>query len=131
VVIAASGDKVAVSWFRCGGIFARVSNNQGATWGPIRKLIGAASCDGDFAASPNSVAVMGDRIVVTYSAASAFGGGRIGLFRTTNDFANFTDDPITNNYQPEHLVGFLMVDGSVRLAAAFERPGLVKFRRQT
>jgi hypothetical protein len=129
-VVAADGNKVAVSWFRCGGIFARVSNDQGATWGPIRKLIDAASCDGDFAAAPNSIAVEGDRIVVTYSAASAFGGAWVGLFRTTNDFATFSDDPITNNLHLEHLVGYLTVGGKTRLGAAFQRDDAIRFRRQ-
>jgi hypothetical protein len=128
--IAVDGDKVAVTWFKCGGIFARVSNDAGANWGPIRKLIDAASCDGDFAAAPNSIAVDGDRVVVAYSAASAFGGGWIGLFRTTTDFASFSDDPITNKFQVEHLVGYLTVGGVTRLAAAFQNGDAVRFRRQ-
>src|SRR5688572_25784025 len=31
-VIAAAGNKVAVAWFRCGALWARVSNNRGQTW---------------------------------------------------------------------------------------------------
>ena len=119
-----------VGWFRCDGLYARVSEDNGTTWKPIRKLIDAASCDGDFAASPNSIAARGDRIAMTYSAASAFGGGWIGLFRTTTEFASFSDDHITNRYQPEHLVGYLTVDGSVKLGAAFAKPDVIKFRRQ-
>ncbi len=129
-VIAASGDKVALAWFRCNALYARVSNNSGATWGPIRKLLDTASCDGDFAASVNSINIRGNRIVVTYNAASAFGGGQIGLFRTNNDFASFSDDPITTDWQPEHIVGYLTVGGKVKLAAAFQRDDNVRFRRQ-
>ena len=75
-------------------------------------------------------AVRGDRIAMAYSAASAFGGGWIGLFRTTTEFSGFKDDPITSNFQPEHLVGYMTFGGNVKLAAAFEKPGVVKFRRQ-
>jgi hypothetical protein len=129
-VIDAEGSKVAVAWFRCNALYARVSNDHGQTWGPIRKLLDTASCDGDFAASPNSIAIEGNRIAVTYSAASAFGGGWIGLFRTTTDFASFSDDPITSNFQPEHLVGYIRVNGVTKLAAAFQHPDKVRFRRQ-
>ena len=129
-VIDAEGSKVAVAWFRCNALYARVSNDRGQTWGPIRKLLDTASCDGDFAAAPNSIAIDGSKIVVTYSAASAFGGGWIGLFRTNNDFASFSDDMITSNFHPEHLVGYVTVAGVTKLAAAFERPGVIRFRRQ-
>lgn len=130
-VMDAEGSKVAVAWFRCNALYARVSNDRGKTWGPIRKLLDTASCDGDFAASPNSIAIDGSKIVIAYSAASAFGGGWIGLFRTNNDFASFSDDMITSNYHPEHLVGYVTVGSATVLAAAFERPGVIRFRRQT
>jgi hypothetical protein len=129
-VIDATGNRVAVGWFRCDGLYARVSEDNGTTWKPERKLIDAASCDGDFAAAPNSIALRGDRIAMAYSAASAFGGGWIGLFRTTTEFATFTDDQIWNGFQPEHLVGYITVNGNAKLAGAFEKPGVVKFRRQ-
>jgi hypothetical protein len=129
-VIAAEGSKVAVVWFRCTSISARVSNDWGATWGPIQKLFDTASCDGDFAASPNSLAIDGNKIALAYSAAGFFGGS-IGLIRTTNDFASFSDVTITNNYQPEHLVGYVTVDGHTKLAAAFQKGDAVKYRRQT
>ena len=107
-----------------------MSDDFGQTWKPIRKLIDAASCDGDFAASPNSIAVRGDRIAMAYSAASAFGGGWIGLFRTTTEFAGFKDDTIWNKVQPEHLVGYMTFGGNVKPAAAFAKPDVIKFRRQ-
>jgi hypothetical protein len=130
-VMDAEGSKVAIAWFRCNALYARVSNDRGLTWGPIRKLLDTASCDGDFAAAQSSIAIDGNKIVIAYSAASAFGGGWIGLFRTTNDFASFSDDMITANYHPEHLVGYVTVAGVAKLAAAFERPGVIRFRRQT
>jgi hypothetical protein len=129
-VIDATGNRVAVGWFRCDGVYARVSEDNGATWKPTRKLVDAASCDGDFAASPNSIALRGDRIALAYSAAGAFGGGCICLVRTTTEFASFSDDPIWNDFQPEHLVGYMTFGGNVKLAGAFEKPGIIKFRRQ-
>lgn len=128
-VIAAEGSKVAVAWFRCTALYARVSNDWGQTWGPIRKLLDTASCDGDFAAAPNSIAIDGNKIAMAYSAAGFF-GGEIALIRTTNDFASFTDDTITANFHPEHLVGYVTVGAVTKLAAAFERPGVARFRRQ-
>jgi len=129
-VIAASGDKVAVSWFRCDALYARVSNDRGQTWGPIQRLLRHGGCDGDFVAVQRSIAIHGNRIVIAYAAASAFGGGWIGLFRTGNDFAHYSDKMITSQYHSEHLVGYVRVGGVSKLAAAFERPGVVRFRRQ-
>lgn len=128
-VIDAEGSKVAVAWFRCNALYARVSNDWGATWGPIRKLFDTASCDGDFAATQNSIAISGSKIVIAYSAAGFFGGS-IGIIRTTTDFASFSDNTITSQYQPEHLVGYVTVGGVIKLAAAFQNGDAVRFRRQ-
>ena len=130
-VIAAAGDKVAVAWTRCDAVYARVSNDRGQTWGPIRELIGHAACGGDFFASPLSIAVNGRRIAVAYNAAGIVGNGEVGLIRTTNNFVNFSDDEISSGFQAEHLVGYLNVSGQTRLGAAFQPDETrVRFRRQ-
>ena len=129
-VIAAAGSKVAVSWMTCSAVVARVSNDHGQTWGPIRTLIEHAACGGDFIAVQNSIAIRGDRIAVAYGAAGIVGDGEVGLIRTNNDFASFSDDMIAPKFHPGHLVGYLTVGGKVKLGAAFERPDVVRFRRQ-
>jgi hypothetical protein len=128
-VIAAAGDKVAVAWFRCGALWARVSNNRGQTWGPARKLIEHAACDGDFIAVQQSIAIRGGRIVVAYGAAGIVGDGEVGLFSTKSDFANFSDNMIADKFRTE-LVGFVTVSGDAKLASAFSRGDRVRFRRQ-
>jgi hypothetical protein len=129
-VIAAAGDKVAVAWFKCGGVFARVSNDRGQTWGPVRKVIDHAACFGDFGTSPRSIAIRGNRIVITYLAFAIESPGWVGLIRTRNDFATFSDDMVTNRAHDEHLVGYVTVGGATKLAAAFDRGDRIRFRRQ-
>jgi hypothetical protein len=129
-VIAAYGDKVAVAWMTCDAVVARVSNNNGATWGPIRTLIEHAACDGDFIAAPNSIAIRGSRIAVEYSSAGIVGDGDESLIRTTSDFASFSDDMIASVGHVEHLVGYLQVAGNTKLAAVFQRGDNIRFRRQ-
>lgn len=129
-VIAAAGDKVAVSWFKCGAIWARVSNDRGTTWGPARKIIRHAACGGDFIAVQQSIAIRDGRIVVAYTAAGIVGDGEVGLISTRNDFASFSDDMIAERFHAAHLVGFVTVGAGTKLAAAFERPDRIRFRRQ-
>ena len=126
-VIDAAGDKVAVAWFRCNAIWARVSNDRGQTWGPARKLVEHAGCDGDFIAVQSSIAIQGDRIALTYHAAGFF-SSEVRLIRTRSDFATFSDVQIAKRFQLEHLVGFLRAAGEWRLAAAFQREDRVRFR---
>ena len=95
-VIAAEGNKVAVAWMTCNAVVARVSNDKGQTWGPIRTLVEHAACDGDFIAAPNSIAIRGNRIAVEYTSFGIFGDGEENLIRTTNDFASFSDDEISS-----------------------------------
>lgn len=128
-VIDAAGDKVAVSWFKCKGIFARVSDDGGQTWGPIRKLVDHVGCEGDFIAVQSSIAIRGDRIALAYHAAGFF-SGEVRLIRTTNNFASFSDKQIADRSHFEHLVGFVRAGGEWRLAAAFQRNETVRFRRQ-
>jgi len=131
VVIAAAGNKVAVAWFRCDALYARVSNDRGATWGPTRELVGHAACGGDFFASPESIAVNGKRIGFSYSFAGIPNVGGVALIRTMNNFVNFTDDTIANGFHFEHLVGYVSVSGQTRLGAAFQPDSnRVRFRRQ-
>jgi hypothetical protein len=128
-VIASERDKVAVAWFRCDGIYARVSNDRGLTWGPKRSILSHAACDGDFGASPRSIAVRGSRIVVTYSAFSLTDGWD-GIISTTNDFASFSDKRIWTRRSDEHMVGFVKAAGATRLAAALDTGDRVRFRRE-
>jgi hypothetical protein len=129
-VIAARGNKVAVAWFKCGGLFARVSNDRGQTWGPVREVLDHVACFGDFGASQRSIAIRGDRIVIAYIAFGIKSPGWVGIIRTTNNFATFSDDAITQKGHDEHLVGYVTVGGNVKLAAAFDPGDRVRFRRQ-
>jgi hypothetical protein len=129
-VIAAAGNKVAVAWFRCNGIFAKVSNDKGLTWGPRKKLLGHQACFGDFGASQTSIAIRGERIVVTYGAVGLGSPGWMGIITTKNDFASFRDRQVTSRFQEEHLVGFVTAGSKARLAAAFDTGDRVRFRRQ-
>jgi hypothetical protein len=131
-LIAAQGSKVAVVWSRCQGIFARVSNDHGATWGPVRTLFDEFnSCEADAAAGQESVAIRDGRIAVSYGIASAFGGGENRLIRTSNDFASFTDDGLGSPYHRAELIGFVTVSGSRKLADAFQKGfDNIRYRRQ-
>jgi hypothetical protein len=129
-VIAAAGDKVAVAWFRCNAIYARVSNDRGAHWGPVRKLLSHQACTGDFGADPRSIAIHGGKIVVTYLAFGLGSPGWVGVIRTADDFATHTDETIVHTGHNEHLVGFVKAGGIYRLAAAFDPGDSVRFRRQ-
>ncbi|MGI8929483.1 MAG: hypothetical protein ACR2H0_08505 [Candidatus Limnocylindrales bacterium] len=130
-LIRAQGSKVVVAWFKCGGLFVRVSNDHGATWGPARRLLSNDSCGGDFAANWSSVAIDGSRVVAVYVGRGAFGGGVARLIDTTTDFASRTVDTISSNVQLEHMVGFVSVAGADKLAAAFNPFGKIRFRRET
>jgi hypothetical protein len=131
-VIAAAGNKVAVAWFKCGGLFAKISNDRGLTWGPARKLLEHQACWGDFGASQRSIAIRGDRIVVTYLAFGIESPGWVGIISTTNDFAPFdiSDQKVANRSHDEHLVGFLTAGSTTKLAAAFDPGRRVRFRRE-
>lgn len=129
-VIAAAGDKVAVAWLDCDAMYARVSDDRGQTWGPIRELVPHAICGGDFGALPRSLAIRGDRMVLSYLAFSFFGPGFVGLVSTTNDFATFDDEPIAQGDQDEHLVGFIRAEGVIKLGAAFDTGDRIRFRRE-
>jgi hypothetical protein len=129
-VIAADGDKVAVAWFKCNAIYARVSNDRGAHWGPVRKLLTHQACTGDFGADPRSIAIHGGKIVVAYLAFGLGSPGWVGVIRTSNDFATHTDETIAHTGQNEHLVGFVKAGGIYRLAGAFDSGDSVRFRRQ-
>ena len=79
-----------MAWFRCNAIYARVSNDRGAHWGPVRKLLQHQACTGDFGADPRSIAIHGSKIVVTYLAFGLGSPGWVGVFRTSDDFATHT-----------------------------------------
>lgn len=65
-IIGAEGDKVVVAWTRCADLFARVSIDRGASWGPIRKLADHP-CPGEIGAYPNNVDIFGGSIAIEYS----------------------------------------------------------------
>lgn len=132
VVIAAAGNKVAVAWFRCDEIQARVSNDRGQTWGPIQTLVQHAACGGDFFAFPTFIDTRGGKIAVTYHAAGIPNFSAVGLIRTSNDFVIKRDDFISSGFHFDHFVGFVRVGGANRLAAVFQPDQeRVRFRRQT
>jgi hypothetical protein len=128
-VIAAAGDKVAVAWIRCNALRFRVSNDRGQTWGPVRYHIGGPGCVEDLWTPPRSINIRGARIAVTYIEYGLFGTPSVGLVRTTNDFASFSDQTIAGD-QDEHLVGYVSAEGTVKLAAAFDTGDRIRFRRQ-
>lgn len=129
-VIAAAGDKVAVAWTRCGGMFARVSNDRGATWGPVHRLLDHAACGGDFFTAPSSIAIRGNEIALTYDGAGIPNVSFSSLIRTTNDFASFTDDTIAEGHV-QHMVGYVRSGGEWRLADVFwTRGGRIRFRSE-
>lgn len=130
-VIDADGSRVAVAWATCDAVYARVSNDHGRTWGPIRTLIEHAACDGDFIATQRSIVVDDNRIAVSYLASGIVGDGEVGLIRTWNDFATFQDETIADRAHAEHLIGYVRVAGNPRLAAAFQpNDSRIRFRRQ-
>jgi hypothetical protein len=131
-LIAANGSKVVVVWSRCQGIFGRVSNDHGATWGPARTLFDEFnSCEADAAAGQDSVAIRNGRIAVSYGIASAFGGGDNHLIRTNNDFAAFSDDSLGGPFHIVELIGYVTVDGHRKLADAFQKGfDNIRYRRQ-
>ena len=131
-LIAAEGSKVAVVWSRCQGIFARVSNDHGANWGPVRTLFDEFnSCEADAAAGQESVAIRDGRIAVSYGIASAFGGGENRLIRTGNDFSSFTDDGLGSPFHIVELIGYVTVSGNRKLADAFQKGfDNIRYRRQ-
>ncbi|HUG46820.1 MAG TPA: hypothetical protein VMP67_00225 [Candidatus Limnocylindria bacterium] len=129
-VIAASGSKVAVAWFRCGGVRVRVSNDRGRTWGPIHKVIDHVACAGDFGTSPRHIAIRGNQIVITYSAFGIPNVSWVGLVRTRTDFERFSDTTITQVGHDEHLVGYITVGGVRKLGAVFDNGDRLRFRRQ-
>jgi len=130
--IAAEGSKVVVVWQRCQGIFGRVSNDHGATWGPVRTLFDEFnSCDADAAAGVDSVATRDGRIAVSFGIASAFGGGENRLIRSSNDFASITDDVLSSSFHQTEIVGFVTVSGNRKLADAFKKGfDSLRYKRQ-
>jgi len=129
-LVAAEGSKVAVAWFKCGGLFVRVSNDHGATWDPAHKITHVNSCESDLAEGWSSVAIDGGRIIAVYVAAGAFGGGFVDLVDTTTDFASYSDDTILSKFNLEHMAGFVKVGTVHKIAAAFNPFNKVRFRRE-
>ena len=129
-VIAAAGNKVAVAWMTCDAVVARVSNDKGVTWGPIRTLVEHAACDGDFIAAPNSIAIRGGRIALEYTAAGIIGDGDENPHPYHEQFRVVFGRPDLSHGRFSDVVGYLTVGGHVKLAEAFQGNDRIRFRRQ-
>ena len=128
-VIAAAGDTVAVAWGRCNNLFTRVSEDGGASWGPVRSPFGGG-CIEDFFPSPTSIHIRGVRIALTYHAFGLFGPPSFNLIRTTNAFMDSTDVTIAGAHD-QHLVGYVTTaGGAVKLGDAFDTGDRIRYRRQ-
>ncbi len=128
--IAAEGDTVAIAWQRCSGTYAKVSNDDGSSWGPTRRILHFGCDVADVSSGPNALAIRGDRIALTYSTAGIPNFHRTSLARTTNGFASSRRDTLGDH--EEHFAGFVTIGGSTKVADAFDNPNQsrVKFRRQ-
>jgi hypothetical protein len=88
-VIAADETRVVVAWERCGDTLARVSTDRGATWGPVR-LVRDGPCGAEVGSSPTGVAIIGNRIAITYAWTTPT-VDQERLVRSTTNLASFTD----------------------------------------
>jgi len=129
-VIDADGDTVALSWGKCSGTLARVSDDRGVTWGPIRD-IAFFGCGGvvDGGTGPVSIFVRGSRIALTYDSVGIPNFQASNLVRTHTAFNNSSRDQLGEHQN--HMVGYIVVNGQVKLADPFDTFERVRFRRET
>jgi hypothetical protein len=129
-VIAAAGDRVAVAWGRCNNLFTRVSDDGGASWGPVRSPFGGG-CIEDFFPSPTSINLRGNRIALTYHAFGLFGPPAFHLIRTTDEFMGADPDDRIAGAHDQHLVGYVTTaGGAIKLGDAFDTGDRIRYRRQ-
>ena len=124
--IDASGGKVAVTWFDCGDMRARVSNDRGATWGSTRTLFTGA-CGSEFGGLPNSIAISGSRVLVAFDLFATRQTQH--MVSTTNDFGSFTDH-LAYAASDLLLLGFVHPSGATKVAGAVDEGTRVRFLRQ-
>jgi hypothetical protein len=116
--IAALGSKLAVVWYDCGDMRARVSNDHGGTWGSVRTIFHGA-CGSEFGGLPSSVAIDGSRILVAYSWFQGIGNQRQRMISTTTDFAGKTDK-LAYPASDLLLLGFVHPSGGSKIAGAVD-----------
>lgn len=122
------GGKVAVVWYDCGDIRARVSTDHGASWGSTRTLFTGA-CGSEFGGLPSSVAIGGSKILVAYDRFAGFGHQSQRMISTTNGFGSFTDRPAYGT-SDLLLLGFVHPSGGTRIGGAVDEGTRLRFLRQ-
>ncbi len=120
------GGKVAVVWYDCGDMRARVSNDHGATWGSTRTLFTGA-CGSEFGGLPSSVAISGSRILVAFDRFAATQTQH--MITTSNNFASFTDH-LAYGSSDLLLLGFVHPSGATKMAGAVDEGTRLRFLRQ-
>ena len=123
-VIAADGARVVVAWTRCGDTQARVSNDSGATWGPVRTLRHGA-CGSESGSVPTGAAILGDRIAVTLA---NIGPDSERVVRTRNGFASFTDTRLGDGADLE-LFGYVTFPEAIGWASVRDQGPKLTYRR--
>ena len=128
--IDADGDTVAITWGKCSSTLARVSTDAGATWGVIRHVVEFGCYTYDAGSGPGSIAVRGSRIALVYNIGAIPNFSQDSLARTTNGFST-VDESALGEHQ-HHIVGYVVVDGKVKLGDVYSTKSghRIKFRRQ-
>ena len=129
--IDAHGDRVAVLWGRCANVYARVSSDAAASWGPVRAIEDDFGCNVEDAFSgPSSIAVRGTRLAAVYNI-SGIPNASIDFLVTSNRGFASSERSTLGEHQ-RHLVTFVMVGSGWKLADVFNGSGgsRIKFRRQ-
>ena len=125
------GSNLAVAFGRCGGTYARVSEDGAQTWGPVQK-IRHIPCDviAEGGTGVESIAVEGDRIALVVISVFIPDTEISSLVRTRNGFQTTRDEEIGDHQS--HQVGYVTVNGEVKLGDAFSKHfDVLKFRRQS
>ena len=125
--IAAVGGKVAVIWFDCGDMRARVSDDHGATWGAVTTIFTGA-CGSEFGGIPNSVAIDGSRVLVAYYWFQGF-DQKERMISTTSDFGAFSDS-LAYGASDQLLLGFVHPSGVSKIGGAVDEGTRLRYLRQ-
>jgi hypothetical protein len=128
--IDADGDMVAVTWAKCSHTVARVSADGGDTWGP-RRIVERFGCNvADAFSSPQAMHIRGSRSALTFNISGIPNASNDYLARSPNGF-NTVRKSLLGEHET-HQVGFVVVNGHVKLADVFSGPNdhRIKFRRE-
>lgn len=125
--IASVGSKVAVVWAACGDMRARVSNDNGTTWGSLKTIFHGV-CGSEFGGLPNSVAINGGRILVAYYWFQGF-NQKQRMISTTNNFGTFSDQ-LAYATSDLLLLGFVHPSGTTKIGGAVDEGAKIRFLRQ-